>query len=390
MYFLILLAAVLGLLCVFSLCVTFYNVWVNLNTWQKRIHIGRLTDIETWKSAITHTARKWIRRPPVVPKDDQHQWLLLDKLRGKYENSTIQSWQVAGLLLGLDSSDTQLNSKDIDAIIKKYGSTKNVERALLAYSLLMLADRYPDYRKAADNFAVETLNILYDIKAEADTIPYRKQSPSVRYVDTLGFVCPFLIKYSNVIKKPELKSLAKLQLQEYRSRFHSELNLPPHAYNIDNNVPMGVYDWGRGIGWYILALVESRRSLQTGRDGNQDLNTYLAELILELSENLIRFQKDNGGYAMFVTDTNGQFEASATSLSGLLFLEAYTISKDSKYLKAVERILKSLMAVTQRNGAIDLCQGDTKGIALYSTHLGLMPFIQGITVSLANRYVSLT
>lgn len=37
------------------------------------------------------------------------------------------------------------------------------------------------------------------------------------------------------------------------------------------------------------------------------------------------------------------------------------------------------MASTQRNGAIDYSQGDTKGIGMYSTVFSIMPFIQGLT-----------
>ena len=40
------------------------------------------------------------------------------------------------------------------------------------------------------------------------------------------------------------------------------------------------------------------------------------------------------------------------------------------------------MKVTRRNGVIDFCQGDTKGIGLYATTFDLMPFVQGLTIRL--------
>ena len=64
------------------------------------------------------------------------------------------------------------------------------------------------------------------------------------------------------------------------------------------------------------------------------------------------------------------------------------ITGEEKYIIAAKRTIEALMSVTQRNGAIDFCQGDTKGVALYSTRLTVMPFIQGLSVLLATRYVS--
>ena len=53
---------------------------------------------------------------------------------------------------------------------------------------------------------------------------------------------------------------------------------------------------------------------------------------------------------------------------------------------AVEKIINHLMKVTQRNGAIDMCQGDTHGIGNYSSNFGYMPFVQGLTLVLIDRY----
>ncbi|MBD9270031.1 MAG: hypothetical protein EGQ81_02910, partial [Akkermansia sp.] len=42
-----------------------------------------------------------------------------------------------------------------------------------------------------------------------------------------------------------------------------------------------------------------------------------------------------------------------------------------------------LSQMERRNGALDMCQGDTKGIGMYSDVWGLMPFAQGMALRLS-------
>ena len=41
--------------------------------------------------------------------------------------------------------------------------------------------------------------------------------------------------------------------------------------------------------------------------------------------------------------------------------------------------------MTRRDGALDYAQGDTLGIALYSTRFDILPFAQGMTLSLLKK-----
>jgi len=67
----------------------------------------------------------------------------------------------------------------------------------------------------------------------------------------------------------------------------------------------------------------------------------------------------------------------------LLLLAAYRISGEERFLKAAFRAEKALMGVTRRNGVLDMCQGDTKGIGMYSDVWSLMPFAQGMALRLS-------
>ena len=46
-------------------------------------------------------------------------------------------------------------------------------------------------------------------------------------------------------------------------------------------------------------------------------------------------------------------------------------------LSITNKTFQNLQTVTQRNGAIDFSQGDTKAIGVYSKEFSILPFTQG-------------
>lgn len=368
----------------FATIVLSYDMYHTIKLWLSRIHIGRWKADSEWYSSILKRAEKWLNNPPEINLSDRTKYLLVDKINGKNYNATVQCWQIAGLILGLESAGCKFKRKDIKTIIQKYCNTHEIDRALLAYALLCLDKFYTDI----DGFVSQTLAVIEKVKGDLHTIPYRKSNKTIRYVDTLGLVCPFLIKYGIYTKDLALVNLAFRQIKEFRSVFHKELLLPPHAFNISNNHPMGVYDWGRGVGWYALALVESKKCLESHVDKTELKDVYdaISELIIELSENIAIYQRGDGGFSSFVTNCNLRGESSATVLFGLLFVEAYNLNKNQQYISRTFKIITFLKSATRRNGAIDYCQGDTMDIGLYSANLDKLPFVQGLTLLLYNRY----
>ena len=73
----------------------------------------------------------------------------------------------------------------------------------------------------------------------------------------------------------------------------------------------------------------------------------------------------------------------------MLFLKAYEISKKDVYLDSAKRIEKYIMSVTRKDGGIDYCQGDAKGIGRYSNLYDIMPFAQGIALRFSKELHSL-
>ena len=181
-------------------------------------------------------------------------------------------------------------------------------------------------------------------------------------MDTIGLLCPFLYSCG-------LDDLADRQIAQYDQALYDGV-FPFHAFDTGRNLPMGVCDWGRGTGWYILGLLES--------DSNR-------ERILRLAERMRELQRADGSFGCFLFNPSSPGESSGTALAGLLFYKAYDLSRDASFLESAERCARALMKMTRRDGALDYAQGDTLGIALYSTRFDILPFAQGMTLSLLKK-----
>lgn len=353
MTILIYLLATIGVVSLLFLSV---DTFISFNEWQQRIHIGRWEDRKSWQKAVEKKAKSWLRHTPTIPITDQSRLVLWDMIHGNYRSTTIQSWQDAGLLLGLDKEDAISYLEHHPQLFAS--PTIEFDQALLAYALkkqgVLSTDKEEKIRALFQSYA-----------QEKGTVPYREQLPDIRFVDTIGLICPFLHACG-------WNKLAINQIQEYDDFLLNGI-FPPHAFNKTAQKPMGVYDWSRGLGWYILALIETENL-----EGNR-------ARILRLADSLIPYQRTDGGFNCMFFNPQERFESSGTALIGLLFIKAYELSHHAEYLKAAKATERSLMKATRRNGTVDYAQGDTKGIGFYSRTFSIMPFTQGMSLYLSKR-----
>ena len=302
--------------------------------WLGRIHIGRWKDRNVWGKAVERVAIKWLHDTPRI------------------ENATedVMMWQKAGLLLGVGADKVEGVCDDTKKGLQRVKNEKvNLENLLLAYAL----------KERPEN--VEAFVETY----KNGTIPYRKHENAIRYVDTIGMVVPYL-------HWTGMDVLAKRQLEEYDKALWKKV-FPAHAYNVELNLPMGVFDWCRGCGWYILALVEC-----VEMDG-------VKERVLNLASALLPLQKENGGFGAFFFNKETRQESSGTALIGLLMVAAYDFTNDDRFLTCAINCERSLMGATRRDGSVDFCQGDTACIGDYSHVFSLMPFAQGMALKLYKK-----
>ena len=350
--------------------------------WQGRVHIGRWTSDEQWSNAVKRVCLRWLKCTPYVRKTDQTRMILWDILKGNYKSATIQYWQEAGLLLGLRDEDQSAVDEFQSKKIGKDGNwatpPRQVEAALLAYSILTSTPDDDLIKPAMDT----VYDFILDLKGDGNTVPYRKNVANIRFVDTLGMICPFLILYGETYKVPEAVELSIKQLEEYNEvALLPTWRFPAHAFDVKTKAPMGIFDWGRGIGWYVVALLGMWKSTR-----NDNTRRMLSGLMLQLASKMVLCQRADGGFSSQIFNKNMCVDASATVLAGLLYVQCYRISKDRKFKEVASNVIKCLKTLTQRSGCVDSCQGDTKGIGIYSNFYGYMPFAQGLTLLLINSW----
>ncbi len=346
--------------------------------WLGRIHIGRHEEKE-WAEKTEVMALKWIEKLPAMPINDKTSYTLIPRLKGEYANKKFNCWQEACLLLGMKDNEVAKKAAYdffLKADLKKQEYTPGT--AMLLYALLESGfEKDLEVAFACADYCKKTLAV-----AGMGTLPYNKGEDE-RYVDILGMVCPFLIKYSQVYGSVQAMELAKKQIDEYyRYGVHIQTGLPAHCFSERTKAPLGVYGWGRGCAWLALALSECF-SLLNGKDEYADV---LKERMLNLADVLKRFQNKNGGFSSML-GTGAREDSSATAMIGWFFAKVYEFSGNEDYAVCAKSAKKYLISVTRRDGKVDFAQGDTMGIGNYSRRFEPLPTAQGFALRLYKEIV---
>lgn len=364
-------------------------------TWLTRIHIGRYDDKDIWNKSITNTGVKWLNKTPKVRVTDNTRLVIIDMLKGNYTRNNIQHWQEASLILGLVeylklNDNKQTKHEIMHYINKKFDDTgqwikkpKQVDGAILAYAIMKL--NFIDsnkYKKAYDYI----WELIEEHKGEDGTVGYRKSMKSYRYVDTIGFICPFLVSYGIRYNKKECIDLAVKQIKEYeRNGMLKNRFIPGHAYKVENNLPLGLYGWGRGLGWFAIGLMDSWNELPQ----NNRYKPVLNESIKRYAKEIMQLQQQNGSWNWTVTRSESRADSSTTATLAWFLVNAARIEDIEKNcLQSKNKAINYLMTVTRRNGVVDFSQGDTKDIGVYSMMFNIMPFTQGLCMRTAYSHKS--
>ena len=361
--------------------------------WLSRIHMGRYENKQHWTQAITNVGIKWLNATPKIKVTDNTRLVVIDMLRGNYTKHAIQHWQEAALLLGLSESIKRQDEQQIKGEIQKFLNQKfngegqwitkptHIDGAILAYAVMKLAYIDVDRYKPAFDY---TWELIQEHTGSDGTVEYRKFMKSYRYVDTIGFICPFLVAYGVRYGKPECVELAMRQIQTYEQYGMLESHhIPSHAYRIENKTPLGLYGWGRGLGWFAIGLIDAWNELP-------DEHLYkplLRESVKRFALSAMAFQQEQGHWNWTVTRGECRPDSSTTATLGWFMLNASTIGEISEACSdSMNKAIRYLTKVTRKNGAVDFSQGDTKDIGVYSMLFNILPFTQGFCIRLMNSY----
>lgn len=356
-------------------------------TWQSRIKIGRFSDDNMWKKKVLNLSRKWLASTPVIKMKDNERLIAIDLLQGNYKKDSIQSWQEAALVLGLTEQATNTKDEQTKLVLKQFFDSKisssgnwkqaptESDHAIFAYALLnaVFLD-HAKYRSALD----ETYEMLLSLRGADGTVAYKSHNQRYRYVDTVGFICPFLVQYGLAFNKPEAVDLGVRQITEYEKYgMMRHENIPCHTYRAHDLLPAGLFGWGRGLGWFVTGLADSWNALPASHPHKKTLE----EIIVKTVRSSVKFQRENGSYSWQLLVPESRADSSTVATLCWFFSVAGQIPEISTECNAAkEKGLNYLRQVTRRNGAVDFSQGDTMGIGMYSRAFDIMPFTQGFVL----------
>lgn len=378
---------ILATIILLLLLVRFVDLVPQFYTWQSRIKIGRWNSESLWAESVLKRSRKWLIKTPVIKLTDQNRLILLDIISGNYKRDAIQYWQQASLVLGISKAyektgDPNLKKQILNFVSSKLnedGSWKNkihdTDGVILGYAFLQISWLDHDKYKPAYDALWE---LLQELTGEDGTVSYKSYTKKSRYVDTIGFICPFLILYGQQFNVPEAVDLGINQIKEFRKfGMYPKMELPCHTYSVETKIPVGLFGWGRGLGWYAIGLIDSWKALDTSHPMKQEMTTWVEDF----AAMAMTFQNSNGAWGWIVTQQGARLDSSTTATLAWFLKEASsipTIKKES--MDGCQNALKYLMKVTRRDGSVDFSQGDTKAIGVHSQDFDILPFTQGFVL----------
>ena len=184
-------------------------------------------------------------------------------------------------------------------------------------------------------------------------IPYR--SSNLFLTDALGMYVPFLMEYHAVTGDEEAYGIAKANMDIFNEGgVDRDTALPCHAFLVSERVKVGGANWGRGIGWYLLAVAyfpETNTSL-------------LASSVEKLS------------YTQF-PGSSDRFDSS-TALMFEIYKQSTQVGRKLR--------LDFIKPYVRQNGNVTNCSGDTYGVNDYSHSFGDSELCNGLLLLLWSKY----
>lgn len=318
---------------------------------------------------------KLVRDKSIALASDQHKIVvgylgLFDDMRHFYRSSfnKIQNNYPRGLLFtGLafyaetyrDEEVKSICAKHLKSFVNDKGKfkyeVKFSDQALIGASYCSMYRQTHEiiYKQAADNL----LTFLKKLDDPKTGIMYRTPA-EWQYCDVLGMTIPFLMEYAKTFNDSIVSQMAYRNFNlYYKYGVDKETGIPVHGYNINNYLKLGSINWGRGIGWYLLA----------------------ASYLPEFNDPILDHNIENVVYEQFIGESGA---TSFDSTTALLF-ELYKNSKGRG--KGIMFIQPHVL----EDGFVSDISGDTYFLNKYSTIMGESEIGNGLFLILLSKYKDL-
>ncbi len=199
-------------------------------------------------------------------------------------------------------------------------------------------------------------------------LPYRKGQNKILN-DVLGMSVPFLLEFAKIDNNENALNIARQQLTYYvHYGVDKETFLPTHAVNREEKIKIGPVNWGRGVGWYFIALSTFHK--ETGEFDAEYKGIVKTLLSIKNSEKL---------WSQF-PGSDDVFDASSSTL----FIYAILLNKPNfASKKDILELLKPYLSV---EGEILHTSGDTYALNRYSNTFGESELSQGLLLLILSLY----
>lgn len=312
---------------------------------------------------------KLIRDKSLMLTNEPHKTIvgylgLLDDMKLYYRspwkdvtNNYHRGFLYTGLALYAEAyGDTEIRdacSRHLKSFVDKNGNflykVKFSDQALIgaAYCSMYRQTKDSIYKKAAYNL----LSFLKERDKPDTGIMYREPA-EWQYCDVLGMTIPFLMEFHNTFNDSIAQSMAYRNFNIYYTYgVDKETGIPSHGYNIKNHIKLGSMNWGRGIGWYLLA----------------------ASYLPNFSDTILNKNIQMMEYEQFVGTPEGSFFDSSTAL----LFEIYKTSK-----KLPTKNILFMQPHTLKDGSITDISGETYFLNKYSLIKGESEIGNGLLMML--------
>ena len=288
----------------------------------------------------------------------------LKSFYGPSRHQSINNYYTSYALVGASYYAMYINdSTTMKCIKKKMDNYIDIENSALNYSIntvdqtpigIVFLNLYKYYRK--DIYINIAKGIFNDIVSmQKKGVIYYRSNTDRQLSDVLGMYVPFFMEYFDLTKDSLAYHIVDYNMEEfYKYGVNKETGIPCHGYNINTNIPVGSANWGRGIGWYLLA----------------------AAYCPQFKDNSLDSILKNIEYTQY-PGSSQQFDSSTA-----LMFEIYKQSKD-KYRRLNLSFIKSHVL---KNGFVDDCSGDTYNLNDYSHTFGESELCNGFLLMLSSKF----
>lgn len=199
-------------------------------------------------------------------------------------------------------------------------------------------------------------NLFEDINAmRKDSIIYYASNSDCQLNDALGMYIPFLMEYFEISKDSLAYKIADYNMKQYyKYGVNKETGIPSHGYNIQSKIQVGSANWGRGIGWYLIA----------------------AAYCPQFKDERLDISLRNMNYSQF-PGSSQDFDSSTA-----LMFEIYKQSKNKNRKLNLNFIKPHIL----KTGFVDDCSGDTYGLNNYSHTFSESELCNGLLLILSSKF----